>query len=194
MNAKQLFFERYRGYLEYPARVLVGVTDQQARRSPHPALNPIIWLLWHTARCEDVAVNRLISDREQILIAESWAARLGVTALHFGTGMTKAEVGEICARLDLTDLMAYRTVVARQTEQVIEALGSSDLNRELTRDVLRRVLVDEGAGGSVAESIVEAYSGHTKGWLLGHLALTHNYYHIGQAFAVRALYCLANPW
>jgi len=194
MDAKQLFFERYRGFQEYPDLVLDGITDQQARQSPHPALNPIIWLLWHTARCEDVAVNRLINDREQVLNTESWAPRLGVAELHFGTGMTIEQVAELCARLDLTELQTYRTAVARQTEQAIEGLESVELKRELIRDALQRVLVDEGAGGKAANSIIEAYSGHTKGWLLGHLALTHNYYHIGQAFSIRAMYGISNPW
>ncbi len=67
MNAKQLFFERYNGYQEYPERLLHGLSDNQIRHSPHPSLNPIAWTLWHLARCEDVCVNRVLSDNAEVL-------------------------------------------------------------------------------------------------------------------------------
>ena len=62
MDAKQLFFERYNGFREYPEILLKGMTEQQIRQTPHSAVNPIAWLLWHMARCEDMAVNRLLFD------------------------------------------------------------------------------------------------------------------------------------
>ena len=54
-------------------------------------------------------------------------------------------------------------------------------------------LLQEGNWGLTVGSI-ETYRGHTKGWLLGHIVLTHHFYHIGQAFGVRALHGAANPW
>jgi len=59
MDAKQFFFERYRGFREYPELLLSGLTEHQMRHSPHPPLNPIAWVLWHLARSEDVGVNRV---------------------------------------------------------------------------------------------------------------------------------------
>jgi hypothetical protein len=158
MDAKQLFFERYHGFREYPELLVAGMTEQQLRHSPHPAVNPITWILWHIARCEDMGVNRLIVDRPQVLDDRTWASRLGVPERHIGTGMTKKEVIQLSDR------------------------------------TLRQVFVGEGAGGSAADQLVEVYAGHTKGWLLGHISLTHHYYHIGQAFAVRRMYGIANPW
>jgi hypothetical protein len=194
MDAKQLFFERYRGYQEYPPLLVSGMSEQQLRHSPHPALNPVSWILWHTARCEDMAVNRLIADRQQVLDDGSWATRIGVSLRQIGTGMTGEEVGDLCERLNLSELVAYREAVTERTEEAVTRLPVKELSEELTVQMLRKVLVEEGAGGSAAESIAGMYRGNTKGWLLGHLALTHSYYHIGQAFAVRRMYGLPTPW
>jgi hypothetical protein len=194
MNAKQLFFERYNGFQEYPVALVKGMTEEHQRRSPYPEVNPIAWILWHTARCEDVGVNRLVADLRQVLDDGGWSSRLRIALRHVGTGMTKQEVNELCDSVSLPDLEAYRAAVTARTEEVVERLPAAELTRELSVERLGRVLTDEGAGGPAAAAIVEAYAGHTKGWLLGHLALTHNFYHIGQAFVVRALYGLPNPW
>jgi hypothetical protein len=194
MDAKHLFYERYYGLQEYAPLLLDSMTEQQQRRLPHPAINPIAWILWHTARCEDVGINRLLVDRRQVLDDDAWSSRLGVASRDFGTGMTKQEVRELCGGVSLPDLMTYRTAVTERTVQVVRELPSAELSRELAVEKLRQVFVEEGAGGRAADSIVEAYAGQTKGWLLGHIALTHHFYHMGQAFVVRAMYGLPNPW
>lgn len=194
MDAKQLFFERYDGFQEYPVLLLEAMSEAQFRHSPHPALNPIAWILWHSARCEDVAVNRLLVDRRQVLEDGGWPSRLGVDDRRLGTGMTKREVRELSERLSLPDLAAYRTAVTERTAEVVVELPSEELTRQLAVERLQQVFMEEGAGGSAADQLVEAYDGHTKGWLLGHLALTHPFYHMGQAFVLRAMYGLPNPW
>jgi hypothetical protein len=194
MDAKQLFFERYDGFQEYPVLLLEGMSEAQIRQSPHPALNPIAWILWHSARCEDVGVNRLLVDRRQVLEDGAWPSCLGVDDRRLGTGMTKREVTELSERLSLPDLAAYRTAVTERTVEVIVELPSEELSRQLAVERLQQVFMEEGAGGNAATQLVEAYAGHTKGWLLGHLALTHPFYHMGQAFVLRAMFGLPNPW
>ena len=194
MDAKQLFFERYNGFREYPERLVDGMTEQQLRQSPHPTVNPIAWLLWHTARCEDLGVNRLLVDRRQVLDDGGWPSRLGLDLRQVGTGMTRGEVEELCERINLSALTEYRSSITDRTVEVVSELPSAALNETMGVEHLKQVFVDEGSGGQVAEWIVEAYEGQTKGWLLGNLVLTHNYYHIGQAFLARGIFGLPSPW
>lgn len=194
MDAKQFFFERYDGFREYPEHLVDGLSEEQLRHSPHPSLNPIAWTLWHMARCEDVGVNRLLTDQTQLLDEDEWKIRLRVSDRGIRTGMSKAQVTELCALISLPELHAYRAAVTQHTDTAVQALPSAELMRELTQERLRQVFVDEGAGGAAADTLVDAYDGHNRGWLLGHLILTHNYYHIGQAFGVRVLHGAANPW
>jgi len=194
VDAKQLFFERYEGFQEYPQHLVSGLTDTQLRQAPHAALNPISWTLWHIARSEDIGVNRLLVDRPQVFDECDWSSRLRVSRKDFGTGMSKAEVAQLCESINLAELDAYRTAVGERTVAMVTALPLAELSDILSQDLLRQVLVNEEAGGTMAGEIVKAYEGHTKGWLLGHLVLTHSYYHIGQAFGVRAMLGAANPW
>ena len=194
MDAKEFFFARYEGFQEYPEHLLKGLTAEQQRRSPQPELNPIAWTIWHIARCEDVGVNRLLADEPQVWESGEWAERLRVPTRGMGTGMTRAEVAELCAAVDLTELRAYRIDVVERTMRVVSELQATELDAELDRECLEQTFVTEGAGGAAAAAIVDAYAGHTKGWLLGHLVLTHSYYHVGQAFGVRALLGAPNPW
>jgi len=194
MDAKQLFFERYEGFSEYPVVLLDGMTDDQVRRSPQPGINPIAWILWHVARCEDVGVNRLLVDRPQVFDDGGWSSRLRVDHRHFGTGMNRKDVYELAVGIDLSALEGYRAAVTARTLEVVRALPPEALSTRLSRIRLTQVFVNEGAGGSAAEKIVEAYLDQTRGWLLGHLALTHNFYHIGQAMQVRKMHGLPAPW
>ena len=194
MEAKQLFLERYEGFREYPVHLVEGLSEEQLRHSPNGVLNPICWTIWHIARCEDVAVNRLLADRPQVFSEGNWLRRLCAPRSDVGTGMSKAEVEQLCTAIDIRELKLYLSAVVDRTRSVVAALPSRELSAKLSTGMLRRVLVEEGAGGPQAEAIAEAYDSHTKGWLLGHLALTHSYYHIGQAFGVRALLGAGNPW
>lgn len=194
MNAKQLFFERYDGFREYPEHLIAGLTAAQIRQSPQPALNPIAWTLWHLARCEDVCVNRILSDQSQVLDDDGRSKRLRVAERSVGTGMAKDDVLALSAAIDLSELDLYRKDVSARTVATLESISTEDLAHDLDPQRLRQVLVTEQAGGAVGDQIVAAYSGHTKGWLLGHLVLTHHFYHIGQAFGVRVLHGAQNPW
>jgi len=127
MDAKQFFFERYRGFREYPELLLSGLTEHQMRHSPHPPLNPIAWVLWHLARSEDVGVNRVLTDHGQVLDAGGWPTRLGVPNREVGTGMSRAQVTQLCEGISLSELGAYRTAVTDRTESAIQALPSAEL-------------------------------------------------------------------
>ncbi len=194
MDAKQLFFERYDGFREYPQHLVNGLTETQLRQSPHVALNPICWTLWHIARSEDIGVNRLLVDRPQVFDGGEWSSRICVARRDFGIGMSKAEVAQLSESINLVELDGYRAAVASRTVSVVSALPLTELTKPLSQQWLRQVFTEEEAGGTFAEEIVEAYEGQTKGWLLGHLVLTHSFYHIGQAFGVRALLGVENPW
>ena len=78
MDAINFFLLRY-GDLH---RGLIGdllgkLSAAQVRGRPHPGVNTVAWLLWHTARVEDVGVNRFIADRPQAL-EDGWLDRLGI--------------------------------------------------------------------------------------------------------------------
>ena len=72
MDILQAFLERHVALQgrQLPS-ILDALTDDQIQSRPDAAVNSIAWLLWHVARGEGVYMNRLLSDRSQVLEAES---------------------------------------------------------------------------------------------------------------------------
>jgi len=102
-----------------------SLSEARLRARPHPGVNTVAWLLWHSARIEDVALNRFLTDRPQAL--EEWFERLAVPRRDVGTGMSDAEVDELSARIDLHALRGYWGAVTARTLAAVETFRGSDL-------------------------------------------------------------------
>src|SRR5215475_6934559 len=102
-------------------RWLSGLSDDQLRRRPGLGLNSLVWLLWHMARTEDVAVNLVVAGRDQVL-DDGWMRRMNVPWRIIGTGMTDNEVTEMTARADVATVRAYRAAVGIRTREVVQGL------------------------------------------------------------------------
>jgi hypothetical protein len=187
VDALEFFLIKYESlHGEQDNQLLSGLTDAQVRSTPYPGVNTLAWYLWHTTRCEDIGVNRLVVDRSQILFEEGWPGRLDVSLKDIGTGMADDEVTDFSARVDLEALRAYRAAVGRRTLDVVRTLHPSDLDQVLDPAQLRRV-IEEGALGENADWVREYWQGKTRGWCLAQLGLTHNFSHFGQANLVRGM-------
>jgi hypothetical protein len=187
MDALEFFLIRYESlHGDDDNRLLHGLTDAQVRCTPYPGVNSLAWYLWHTTRCEDIGVNRLVVDRSQVLFGEGWPIRLNVSLKDIGTGMADDEVTNFSARVDLEALRAYRAAVGRRTLDVVGTLHPSDLEQVLDPAQIRRVIA-EGALVENADWVREYWQGKTRGWCLAQLGLTHNFSHFGQANLVRGM-------
>ena len=163
-------------------RVAGGLTDDQMRRRP-PGMNSLAWLLWHTARTEDVVINLVVTDGRPVFDG-TWAKRLGVARVDIGTGMTDAEVSDLGGRLDLPAARAYRTAVGRRTREVVTALPDAVWPETVTAaDVGRAVAV--GAFGPNAAWVEKIWAGVSRASRLGATAIAHNAMHLGEAVAIR---------
>ena len=189
MDALAFFLTRYEdSHGRFTDELLVGLTDEQVRRRPHPAVNTIAWLLWHMARGEDIGVNRFAADQPQVLDGEGWLARLDGGRRDIGTGMDDAEVDALSARVDAGALRSYWDAVGRRTRAVVEGLRESDLDLVVTAEQAHRVAGDEGAAGDRAGWLAPIWAGRSRGWFLCQLALAHNYGHLFEARVVKGLW------
>jgi hypothetical protein len=126
MDALHLFLVGHAG-LRFRLDRLSDLSDAQWRLRPH-GLNSAAWLVWHMARTEDVAVNRLVADRRQVGDEQEWLARLGIGRRDIGTGMTTEEVADLGARVDVAVLRGYAASVLERTEAVARELRPADLD------------------------------------------------------------------
>jgi hypothetical protein len=170
-------------------RVFGGLSDDQMRRRPGPGLNSLVWLLWHMARVEDVAVNLVVAAREQVL-DDTWMRQMRIPDRHMGSGMSADEVGEVSARADVAAVQAYRTAVGRRTREVVgalrpeawdEILGLADTTRAFVAGAFHP---DDDWVEGVGH---RPWQGHSRGEQLGSSAIRHNAAHIGEAVTLRSL-------
>jgi DinB superfamily len=170
-------------------RLFADLADAQMRVRPAPGVNSLVWLLWHMARTEDVAVNLVVAARDQVFDG-GWARRMNIDRPDMGTGMTDAEVANLSARADVAGVRAYRSAVGVRTRQVVAALPAAAWDERLgLADTTRAA----AAGAFGPNDLWIPGVGHppwqdiTRGDQLGSSAIRHNAGHIGEAVTVRGL-------
>jgi hypothetical protein len=80
--------------MSYTDRVFGGLSDHEIRARPAAHLNSLVWLLWHMARTEDVAVNLVVAGRAQVL-DDQWVERMNIPWRTIGTGMVEGDVDSL---------------------------------------------------------------------------------------------------
>ena len=193
MDAVGFFLTRYgevhKGLVD---SLFGGLSEAQLRARPHPGVNTVAWLLWHSARIEDVALNRFLTDRPQVL--EEWLERLAVPRRDVGTGMSDAEVDELSARIDLHAVRGYWGAVTARTLAAVEKLRGSDLEAPVPGERVRSVVLSEGVVAPGAEWLTEFWAGgRSRAWLLTQTALLHPYGHYFEARVAAGLWGARSP-
>lgn len=189
MNTLEFFLLHHSRLYFEPSGILkrISVLNDEQMRSCQHNLNSIAWILWHIARCEDVAINRIISEEEQVLDTDNYDRRLRVQRRDIGTSMSFNEVINLSILIDIDSLREYITAVAIKTQNVIRELPPERLNHIPNPEYLMKVLFEEGVLNKNSEWVAEQYSDKTKGWFLGHLGLTHPRGHLGQIILLRKM-------
>ena len=115
------------------ARQLYVETAQEldleaAHRRPDGAGNPVVWLLWHTARVQDDHVAGLSGGQQAWHVG--WSERFGLPfeAGDIGYGHTSEDVDAVrVERMD--DLVDYHEAVHQLTLEYLERLDAAELDR-----------------------------------------------------------------
>ncbi len=166
-------------------RVFSEPSDDQMRIRPCKGLNSLVWLLWHMARTEDVAVNLVVAGRDQIL-DDLWMRRMNVPWPIIGTGMTDDEVTEMTAGADVAAVRAYRSAVGIRTREVVRELHFDAWDEIVGDEDIKRAAV-RGAFRDWVEGTKYPWLGWSRAAQLASSALRHNAAHIGEAVTIRGL-------
>ncbi|MFN8490913.1 MAG: DinB family protein [Caldilineaceae bacterium] len=198
MKIHQIFLERHaavhsssmnaEGWWKEEDRVWSNLTEAELRCRPTPAHNAIAWVLWHMARCEDVAVNTVIRGAAEVLDRNGWLDQLGISSRHIGTGATTAEVDVIRNAINLTALRQYRAAVGRETQTWAATLDFDSLDKLVTANETQRAIDkdDFGVEGAWVGPFWAKVT-WTHATFLFWLAIEHNWYHIGEIRVIRSL-------
>jgi hypothetical protein len=164
--------------------ISADLTDLQLRQIPSGRLQSIAWLLWHSARTEDVAINLLLANTEQLLFADHWFERLTISTRDIGTEMSASDIAALSAQIDISALQAYRRAVGQRTREVVQRVTARELRQIVDLKQIERVKA-EGALVPAAYGVAEYWGRHTKANLLLIPATRHSFTHLNEAGRVR---------
>lgn len=108
-------------------RAVSGLDEDRLATPPEPGANTIAWLIWHTARGQDVQIAAL-DDSDEVWKSQGWADRfhLPLDDSAMGYGMDASEVVLVRASADL--LTGYLDAVTTRTRSYLEGLSGDDLD------------------------------------------------------------------
>ena len=164
-------------------RTFGGLTEEQMRVRPREDLNSLEWLMWHIARAEDIFANVILSGRDQVL-DDKWLTQLKTPRRDFGIGMTKPEVAELSAKIDIAGLRDYRDAVGRRTQEILGAYGPKDWEGAVDAATAERAGA-LGCFGERTEALVKGFTGRPRRAVLSGIAIMHSAMHMGEGATVR---------
>jgi DinB superfamily len=155
------------------------------RLRPREDLSSAVWLMWHIARAEDIIANLVVNGRDQVL-DDVWRSRLKITRRDFGIEVSKSEVADLSATIDIAAVRDYRDAVGQRTREIVGGYGPQDWEGEITATALEQAGA-LGCFGEHTEMLVKIHTGRRRRALLASIAIMHSAMHIGEARTVRAV-------
>ncbi|EUA68789.1 dinB superfamily protein [Mycobacterium xenopi 4042] len=84
-SAQELLRDLFTRLIEHVDELTDGLTDEKSRYRPSPTANSIAWLIWHSARVQDIQVAD-IAGVEQVWTRDGWVDRFGLDLPRGDTG------------------------------------------------------------------------------------------------------------
>ena len=131
-SARELLRDLFTRLIEHVDELTDGLTDDKANYRPAPDANSIAWLIWHSARVQDVQLAP-IAGVEQVWSQEGWVDRFGLDLPRNDTGYGHGpeEVTKVHASADL--LAGYYHAVHQVTLDYVAGVTAEDLARIVDR-------------------------------------------------------------
>lgn len=131
-SARELLRDSFTRIIEHVGEVTDGLPDPALTYRPTPDANSIAWLIWHSARCQDVQICAM-TGAEPVWTARGWEPRFGLDlpADSNGYGHTADDVAKVVATAD--QLSGYYRDVHEMTLGYVDTLTDSELARVVDR-------------------------------------------------------------
>jgi hypothetical protein len=125
---RELLRDAFTRLIEHVDQLTDGLTDDQADYRPSPSANSIAWLIWHSARVQDIQLAP-IAGVEQVWIRDGWVDRfaLDLPRNDSGYGHGPNEVVKVHAPVEL--LAGYYHAVHELTLAFVAGVTAEDLAR-----------------------------------------------------------------
>ena len=125
---REILRDAFARQIEHVDDLTDGLTDEVSFFRPTAEANSIAWLIWHSARQQDLQLCHL-AGVEQVWQRDGWADRFGLDLgdNDHGYGHTADDVGKVRVPADL--LASYYHAVHKVTLEYIASVTAEELSR-----------------------------------------------------------------
>ncbi|OBH08586.1 MULTISPECIES: mycothiol transferase [unclassified Mycobacterium] len=125
---QELLRDAFTRLIEHVDELADGLTDEVSDYRPTPNANSIAWLIWHSARVQDIQLAH-VAGVEQVWIRDGWVDRFGLDLPRNDTGYGHGpdEVAKVKAPAEL--LRGYYHAVHKLTLEYIASVTADELAR-----------------------------------------------------------------
>jgi hypothetical protein len=126
--AQELLRDSFTRLIEHVDELTDGLTDETSNYQPTPAANSIAWLIWHSARVQDIQLAH-VAGVEEVWTRDGWVDRFGLELPRHDTGYGHSadEVAKVRAPVDL--LSGYYHAVHQLTLEYVAGVTADELSR-----------------------------------------------------------------
>ncbi|OBF63417.1 hypothetical protein A5787_15290 [Mycobacterium sp. 852002-50816_SCH5313054-b] len=125
---QELLRDAFTRLIEHVDELADGLTDEVSNYRPAPNANSIAWLLWHSARVQDIQLAQ-VAGVEQVWTRDGWVDRFGLDLPRDDTGYGHGpdEVAKVKAPAEL--LRGYYHAVHKLTLEYVASVTADELGR-----------------------------------------------------------------
>ena len=125
---RELLRDAFTRLIEHVDDLTDGLTEEVSSYRPTPQANSIAWLIWLSARCQDLQLCD-IAGIEQVWTRDGWKDRFGLDlpGNDIGYGHSPEDVAKVHASAEL--LAGYYLAVHKVTLAYIAGVTAEDLGR-----------------------------------------------------------------
>jgi len=125
---QELLRDTFTRLIEHVDELTDGLTDEMSNYRPTPDANSIAWLIWHSARVQDIQLAD-VAGVEQVWTRDGWVDRFGLDLPRNDTGYghNAEHVAKVRAPADL--LSGYYHAVHKLTLEYIASVTADELSR-----------------------------------------------------------------
>ncbi len=163
---------------------MLKMDQARIRKRIVPAINPVVWMIWHVVRVEDMFLSTVVFKEDQEFHSENWQRRLNINTSNVGTGMTTEETDQLSLDVDLDALAAYNQAVKLHSLNLLERVPELQGNTlDSAKEIELRLKESMAFPDRVAEERARAYApSPVSSCLLG--VINHTYMHFGQYLSI----------
>ena len=131
--AQELLRDSFTRLIEHVDELTDGLTDEVASYRPTPQANSIGWLIWHSARVQDIQVCDIAKTLTDVWTRDGWVDRFGLDLPRDDTGYGHSADAVAMVRASAELLAGYYHAVHDMTLEFVETMTDADLERIVDR-------------------------------------------------------------